>query len=621
MTTGHQSFTEVPLGQIRPDGWLKDQLQLQAEGQTGLLEDVWPDVGSNSAWLGGDGEDWERGPYYLDGLVPLAYVLQDPALRAKAQKWIDAILAGQNSAGQFGPPSNDDWWPRMVVLKVLTQYADATSDPRVEPFLVNYFSYQLRELPVRPLKGWARARGAENVLSILWLHRRTGGPELLDLARLLLDQTADWATFLIKELTPSPATTFNHLTHGPNVAMGLKMPAVAFQLDGDPGHRADASAMFENLDRLHGLAHGVFSGDEWLGGREPHHGVETCQVVELMFTLEQSAAAFGDGRSGDLLEQVAFNLLASANDPQMLSHQYHQQANQVQVSVARRGWSYSGDDANIYGLEPFFGCCTANLHQGWPKFVRSLWMRTEDDGLAAVAYAPCVVSTVVGGCPVTLQVRTEYPFAETIDIDLTVGSAAGPADFPVRLRIPEWCTAAAIEVNGQARLATDISDGYVTLTGPWNTGDRITLTLPMALRVVPRDNGSVGLRLGPLVMVHGLGENWRAVEGSPGPAEWEIYPRKSWNWGLQLSPAASVGAWPIQRNPLSATPFGWQSPPVEITAQGALLPQWQLDGASTGPLPASPVATSMPVQAVTLVPYGTARLRITQFPVIDPGHT
>ena len=57
-------------GRISPRGWLRDQLRLQAEGITGRLEEVWPDVAPDSGWKGGDGESWERGPYYLDGLLP-----------------------------------------------------------------------------------------------------------------------------------------------------------------------------------------------------------------------------------------------------------------------------------------------------------------------------------------------------------------------------------------------------------------------------------------------------------------------------------------------------------------------------------------------------------------------
>ncbi|MGX6606097.1 galactose-1-phosphate uridylyltransferase [Micromonosporaceae bacterium Da 78-11] len=444
--------------------------------------------------------------------MPLAYVLDDPALQAKSRKWVEAVLGSQRPDGQFGPGSNDDWWPRMVAVKVLVQHADATGDPRVAPFLERYFRFQLRHLPERPLADWGQVRGADNVLSVLWLHERTGDDELLELARLLLAQTADWHTFLTRDLTGEPSSVFSHLTHGPNVAMGLKTPAVSYLVDGDEAHRDRTPAMLARLDRLHGLVHGVFSGDEWLGGRDPHHGVETCQVVELMFTLEQTARIFGEARYGDLLEQVAFNLLPASCDPRMLAHQYHQQANQVLVSVAQRDWTFSGDDANMFGLEPHFGCCTANLHQGWPKFVRSLWMRTADDGLAAVAYAPCAVTTRLGGQQVRLDVRTAYPFEEDVRVVVDLDT---PARFPLRLRIPEWCPDARLVVAGR-ELPVDVDGrGYVTVDRTWQPGDEVELHLPMRLRVVPRDRGAVGTRLGPLVLALAVGENWKPVADAP----------------------------------------------------------------------------------------------------------
>jgi hypothetical protein len=162
----HPEFTELPPGRVRPLGWLARQLRAQADGLTGRLEEIWPDVGPGNAWRGGDGDDWERGPYYLDGLVPLAWVLDDAALQARARVWVDAILRSQRDDGSFGPTTNDDWWPRMVALKALCAYADATDDGRVPEFLDRYFAFQRAELPRRPLAGWGRMRGAENVLAV-----------------------------------------------------------------------------------------------------------------------------------------------------------------------------------------------------------------------------------------------------------------------------------------------------------------------------------------------------------------------------------------------------------------------------------------------------------------------
>ncbi|MGH2548679.1 MAG: beta-L-arabinofuranosidase domain-containing protein, partial [Thermomicrobiales bacterium] len=333
-------------------------------------------------------------------------------------------------------------------------------------------------------------------------------------------------------------------------------------------------------------------------------------VVELMFTLEQLARIYGGGIYGDRLESVAFNLLPASFDPRMFGHQYHQQANQVLVSVDRRPWTYSSDDANIFGLEPHFGCCTANFHQGWPKLVRSSWVQDPDDGLRVIAYAPVTVSAEIDGVDVTLDVQTNYPFEEIIGIHVSVSS---PVAFPIRLRLPEWVgSSAALEVNGIVVPIDSVSDGYFELSRVWSDGDVISLRLPMRLRVERREGQSAALRLGPLVLVHGIPENWVPVAGAPGLGEWEVHPRTSWNWGLDLE---SLDSWAIARKPVGNVPFA-RSDAVVVRAKAAHVPQWTLDGAQAGPLPNSPVLERGPIHDIILVPYGMARLRVTEFPVI-----
>ena len=202
-----EALVPLPLGAVRPTGWLRRQLQIQAAGLTGHLDEFWPDVGKNSGWLGGTGESWERGPYFVDGLVPLAYLLGDERLIAKARTWVEWTLTHQGADGRIGPPKNTDWWPNMVMLKALTQYQEVTGDPRVIPLMQRYFEYHLANGRKRPLHEWASYRWADELVSVIWLYNRTGDASLLDLARLLHEQGTDWkrhfAEFPFKEKTTS----------------------------------------------------------------------------------------------------------------------------------------------------------------------------------------------------------------------------------------------------------------------------------------------------------------------------------------------------------------------------------------------------------------------------------
>ncbi len=172
-------FQPLRLGEVKPAGWLRRQLRLQADGLGGHLDEFWPDVGPNSGWLGGTGESWERGPYFLDGLIPLSVLLDDDVLKAKAQRFVDWTLTHQAADGMIGPPTNDDWWPRMVMVKALAQWQEATGDPRVVPVLTKYFRYQLAQLPAHPLKEWGKFRWQDEVLVVEWLYERTHEPALL----------------------------------------------------------------------------------------------------------------------------------------------------------------------------------------------------------------------------------------------------------------------------------------------------------------------------------------------------------------------------------------------------------------------------------------------------------
>jgi len=613
---GESVFYRLPLTSVRPAGWLRDQLQIQSQGLTGHLDEFWPDTGPNSAWLGGSGEGWERGPYYLDGLVPLAYLLNDTKLIAKTKPWIEWTLTHQSADGAIGPAKNRDWWPLMIMLKVLTQYQEATGDARVIPVMEKYFAYQSRILASEPLKEWAVYRWQDELASVLWLYNRDGDRHLLELARQLKGQGFDWEKMFDNFPFPGKVTQerSNYDSHGVNNAMGLKTAALWQLISHDPAGRAATAHMLRALDEFQGLPNGMFSADEHFAGRNPSQGTELCAVVEEMFSLELDLAALGDPALGDRLEKIAYNALPGGQSADLWEHQYDQQPNQVLCSLGRRDWGTNGPESNLFGLEPNYGCCTANLHQGWPKFAASLWMASADDGLALAAYGPSEVRASVRGVDVTVDEATEYPFRDRVSL---VVAPAAKVRFPLYLRIPAWANEATVTVNGQnvdgVRAAS-----FQRIEREWQKGDRVEIVLPMKVRTVSGFNGSISIERGPLVFSLGIGESWSKLKQTGPVSDFEVYPTSAWNYGLRVDAANPASSFQVTEAPVARQPFDRGTPTVSMQATARRLPQWVIVNDSAAPPPQSPVSAAGKDEGITLIPYGAARLRITSFPVLAP---
>ena len=629
-------YEELPLGSIKPEGWLKEALERQRDGITANLDETYPQVmGDDNGWLGGEGDRWERGPYWIDGLLPLAYILDDEALKAKARRWVEWTLASQREDGFFGPEKGYpyieglqrglplDWWPRIVMLKVMQQYYNATEDERVMDFFDRYFRYQLATLPDTPLNKWtfwARYRAGDNLDAVLWYYSKTHQPWLLDLADLIHSQSFDFTgEFLKGELLATPGSI-----HCVNLAQGLKEPVVYWQYKQDRKYLDAVEKGLADIRRFNGFPNGMFGGDEALHGNDPSQGSELCSAVELMFSYEQMLKITGNTSFADELERVAFNALPAQISDDFTLHQYFQKPNQAQVTFGLHNFDVGQKGTGqVFGFLTAYPCCLSNQHQGWPKFTQNLWYRSSK-GLAAMVYSPCRVSTEISGQIVEIEENTCYPFEDEIRFTLHTSS---PISFPLEFRIPSWCSDPALNVNGEP---TEAEGSIVCIEREWKDGDCITLALPSRIKTSRWYANSISVERGPLVYALGIKENWKKtmmeaeMRREFGDCYYEVLAASKWNYGLIKDQEFSFRT---DINKLgSSWPWSLENAPVSISAIAAEIPEWTLYNGDCGPLPWSPGSgadvndlsnyKAKGTEEITLVPYGCTTLRISEFPLI-----
>lgn len=457
--------------EISPLDWSKHQLETQLSGLSGHLCDFWPDI-SDCAWIGGSHDSWERTPYWLDGYVPLVYLLNDQQGIKRVEFYIKNIVKRQQADGWIAPSnierSTYDVWGIFIVLKALLGYARIKNSRKAYDSIYRALKALNAHLDKYPLFDWAKFRWFEALLIIYPIYKKYKEEWLIELAHKLHDQGFDYYKYYQEDFPKKkcPKDVWNQHTHGVNNAMAVKCYGLYSLLTGDKEDYKKADYMLKMLNKYHGVVSGTFNADECFAGKDPRQGSEVCLIVELMYSLEELSAISGKSKYFEQLERIAFNALPNGLTRDMWAHQYDSQVN---APFIKRSdvylWGTNGPESNIYGLEPHYGCCTSNYHQGWPKFVLSA-LAHKGNALFVNSYIPLLLSTK------KYEVRIEggYPFEKeaTIAVNSEINTT-------ISLIVPNF--ADSLEVNGVIYQ----KNGYIKL--PINKGNN---TFKVVVHYQPR---------------------------------------------------------------------------------------------------------------------------------------
>lgn len=628
------ALEKLPLGAIKPEGWLKKQLELQRDGLNGHLSEIsaWLDK-SNNAWLvPGASNGWEESPYWLRGYSRLGYILGDSAMIAEAKSWFDPIIASQRADGFLGPENmkngHPEIWAQMLMLDCLQGYYEYSRDPRVLDLMRRFFQWEM-SLPDEDFLEdyWENCRGGDNIWSVIWYYGQTGDKSVLPLIEKIHRNNADCT---------NPAALPNW--HNVNIAQYFREPAEVSLLTGDSTLMTATYNVYDLIRRTYGqVPGGMFGADEnaRIGYIDPRQGTETCGFAEQMASDGIMLSVNADPFWAENLEDIAFNSFPASMTDDLKALRYLTAPNHA-ISDSKNHNPGVDNSGPFFNMNPFSSrCCQHNHGLGWPAFTQSLAYATPDGGVAFPVYAPCQATfNVADGKSATVSEDTQYPFSDTLRFTV---SSKSSEEYPMYFRIPVWAKGATAKVNGKKINCNPEGGKYLKIDRKWADGDCVELVFPMELSVrrwaVNRNSASVNY--GPLTLSLKIVERYNKVdskESAIGDSHWiegadtekwptyEIFPESPWNYSLILPADNSTAGFEVVKLPWPADnqPFRLSGVPLEVKAKGRLVPSWGFDATGlTGVLPREDAPRAAQADEITLVPMGAARLRISAFPTSE----
>jgi len=642
------ALREVGLSSIQPEGWLRRYFEIQRDGLTGHPEHArfpFDTGGWNSFHVAHrSGDAWwpyEQTGYWFDGMARCGYLLRDDFLIQKANRPMDYILRRADKDGYLGPrfmkgPKGQLRWAHAVFFRALMARQSATGDRRIVRALVrHYLSYTAPH---------SDSRDVCNVENILWTYSQTGD------RRLLRHAVKAYAAF--NKLNPHSDTVVKNLLsakrpkeHGVSYNEIGKLGAILYMYTGNRRFLNAAINGYRKIDRFAMLVDGVNSSTEGLKGKDPLDSHETCDIADYTWSVGYLLLATGRAEYADKIERACFNAAPGAVRADFKGLQYFSCPNQVVAdATSNHNEFFYGHRWMSYRPNPGTECCPGEVNRIMPNFAARMWMTDPAGASVAALYGPSQFSFNPGSGrqAVTIVEETAYPFSDRIDFEVRT---VRPVEFPLTLRIPGWCRKARLLINGKP-LARKLKAGtFATIRRCFANNDRVTLLLPMELKLSRWPRGGIAVERGPLVFSLRIDEDWsidrKEKKCSRQFPAWNLHPASPWNYALAVNEKNLRKVVEVVQKPVTPEPWSIHTAPIELRVPARLVRGWKMihkksvrlnTGWCDGKFimkrvkgnyqftPQLPERTTLrkrlspKTETVTLIPYGCTKLRLTVFP-------
>lgn len=638
--TGYAKLQTLPLGDITASGWLRQQLERSKEGMGGHLGELEPHmIGEpfvtgkleekmppelQAAWCG------EISATYWNGLIELAYTLQDRQLIEKATKWVEGVLANQREDGYLGtyrrqcdnPKEDYNAWSNALLIRALLGFYEATERQEVLAachkgllwFVENWkeFSFYAGPAIIEPL---------------ILVYQLTDDLRLKDYAlryESWLCENSRWPNS--KRDYAGGCAAYNSM-HAVAYGIDVLLSAITYTETGDQKALAATENGLKDIEK-HCFFHtgGVSSNFEYLSPVVTNYETEYCNFTVFAYAFEQMCRITGKAEYGDKIERIVFNGAQGARKKDERAIAYMSSPNQLFASKRSSAFG-AEEDMGVYAPNYPVACCPAHSVRIMPEFVRSMCMKDGKEKLYFFTYGPCQVKWE-GRC---LDVQTQYPFRDTITLKVR-----GEGErFTLKFRIPQWCQEPELTVCGEEWNTMRDENGFVEVDRQWNNEDTVVLRFPMQIWWSKAEDANgkhpIVLERGPLVYAKKIEVNWKRTKDTgytPLPEGWGWYEavatsgqphvdaqdRFDFNYALVEERLDEAKAQE------QAYAYPWEDTPVKLVvfaekAKG-MFPPYPI---KTPDLYENPIATDKKTLPIELVPYGCTNLRITYFPKADRG--